>query len=132
MNISDFENRPFEGSVIEDGEFGGDHRVKGRALKLIEKMRDHNEALRTADILLRYEGDYGAVITIIGVPCNFRGWKGLDRKVSSMNGRFEKIDRRADDQLCQLFNTGNHNLYEKNGEDFCRYEVAYCCAPLFT
>ena len=115
-----------EGSIIESGVFGGDHRVKGRALNLIEKMRDHNEALRTADVHIHYTGDYGAVITVVGVPCDFKGWKGLDRKVGSMNGRYEKIDRKNDDQLCWLFNTGDHNLHDQCGDGLLRYEVAYC------
>ena len=118
-----------EGSIIESGVFGGDHRVKGRALNLIEKMRDHNEALRTADVHIHYTGDYGAVITVVGVPCDFKGWKGLDRKVGSMNGRFEKIDRKNDDQLCWLFNTGDHQTVGDdpiNYPGLLRYEVAYC------
>ena len=118
-----------EGSIIESGIFGGDHRVKGRALNLIEKMRDHNEALRTADVHIHYTGDYGAVITVVGVPCDFKGWKGLDRKVGSMNGRYEKIDRKNDDQLCWLFNTGDHQTvgdHPMNYPGLLRYEVAYC------
>ena len=117
-----------EGSTIESGIFGGDHRVKGRALRLIEKMRDHNEALRTADIHLHYNGDYGAVITVVGVPWNFKGYKGLDRKITPMNNRYEKTDRSLTSLMhARIFGTGQAIAEnEPNSLGYCTYEVAYC------
>lgn len=118
-----------EGSIIESGVFGGDHRVKGRALQLIEKMRDHNETLRTADIHLHYNGDYGAVITVVGVAWNFRGHKGLDRKITPMNNRYEKSDRTYMPHLmhARIFGTGQAIAEnEPNSLGYCTYEVAYC------
>ena len=125
INIESFFQAP-EGSIIESGIFGGDHRVKGRALLAIQKMRDHNEAIRTADIHLHWQDEYGAEITVVGVPCQFRGWVGLDRKVGTMNGRWEKIDRKADeDQLVQCFNTGDHTQCRDANGGHLRYEISY-------